>query len=301
MKQISKKLKIILPILLVAATIITISLLLRGHNFQLLNPQGIIAHQERSTMFTAVLLMLTLAVPLLVATFVIAYKYRATNEQADYQPEWDHNLEWEFIRWGLPAAIVVLLGILTWNTSHAVDPYKKIDPGTKTLTIQVVALQWKWLFIYPGQNIATVNFVEFPQNTPVNFQLTADAPMSSFWIPQLGGQMYAMPGMVTQLNLMADSAGEYAGTAAEINGAGFAGMKFTAKSVSSDDFNSWLNSMQATSSELTLAGYNDLAKPSEYNPQAFFAPVEPNLYNEVIMKFMAPEAGQDADMPGMHM
>jgi cytochrome o ubiquinol oxidase subunit 2 len=160
-----------------------------------------------------------------------------------------------------------------------------------------VALQWKWLFIYPEQNIATVNFVEFPNSTPVNFQLTADAPMNSFWIPELGGQMYAMPGMSTQLHLMADRPGEFNGSAAEISGKGFSGMKFIAKATSQKDFDTWVKSVKQSSNMIDLSKYNKLAEPSENNPVITYASVEKDLYNSIIMKFMP--AMDNMHMEGM--
>jgi cytochrome o ubiquinol oxidase subunit 2 len=182
-----------------------------------------------------VLLMLLVAVPLLVMAFTFAWKYRATNiPKQKHSPNWSGGkAKLIFV---LPAAVVAVLAVLIWKQSHVLDPYKPLQAKAQPITIQVVALQWKWLFIYPEQGIATVNFVEFPKATPVNFVLTADAPMNSFWIPQLGGQIYAMSGMATQTHLMADEVGEYAGSAAEISGAGFANMKFTAKSTTNEDF-----------------------------------------------------------------
>jgi cytochrome o ubiquinol oxidase subunit 2 len=155
----------------------------------------------------------------------------------------------------------------------------------------VIALDWKWLFIYPEQRIATVNYVAFPEKTPVNFQITADAPMNSFWIPQLGGQIYAMPGMSTKLHLMADRTGEFRGSSANISGEGFAGMTFTAKSDTSAGFDRWVKSIKQSPNQLSLGTYDQLAKPSQDNPPMYYSLKEHNLYDIVVMKFMEPIHG----------
>ncbi len=147
--------------------------------------------------------------------------------------------------WAVPIILIASLSVLNWKSTHELDPYQPIASNAPPLTVEVVALDWKFLFIYPQQNIATVNFIEFPVNTPLNFQLTADAPMSSFWIPQLGSQIYAMPAMSTQLHLIANSTGDFRGMDTEINGAGFSGMKFAARSVSQTDFNAWVASVKS--------------------------------------------------------
>jgi cytochrome o ubiquinol oxidase subunit 2 len=159
-----------------------------------------------------------------------------------------------------------------------------LESNTKPLKIQVVALQWKWLFIYPEQGIATVNFVQFPEQTPINFEITADAPMNSFWIPQLGGQIYAMPGMVAKLHLIADKEGSYRGSSANLSGKGFAGMKFIAKSSSEADFEAWVDSVRQSGP----IDYTKVAEPSEYAPAAFYSLSDDNLFNQIVMKYMVP-------------
>lgn len=255
-----------------------------GH-WQVFSPKGLIAREQRSLIAYSILLMLLIVLPIFGMTIYIARKYRADNKEAKYTPEWDHNTELQFVWWAAPTIIVFLLGILAWKSSHRLDPRQPIQSSTPGITIQVVALEWKWLFIYPEQNIATVNFVEFPVNAPVKFELTADAPMNSFWIPQLGGQMYAMAGMTTELNLMADRLGEFSGTAAEINGAGFAGMKFVAKAATQDEFNQWVQETRQ-SSPLTSGTYDQLAKPSENNPTTYYSSVSTDLFNQIIHKYM---------------
>lgn len=276
----------------------------------LFDPKGPIALQERDLIIHMVLIMLIVVIPLFVALFTFARKYRAGNPNAIYDPERTHAASREIILWAIPAVIVAALGILTWKSAHALDPGNPIQSPTPPLTIQVVALQWKWLFIYPAQHIATVNYIRFPENTPVHFELTADAPMSSFWIPQLGSQIYAMAAMETQLNLMANTTGDFVGKDTEINGAGYAGMKFIAQSTSPADFDQWIQSVQQSSTTLDLPAYNALAVPSENNPTSSYALAAGDLFNSIMMKFMEPSSTDFTEassvqampaMPGMQM
>jgi len=244
-----------------------------------------------------VLIMLLVAIPLLVLLYTFAWKYRAGNKDAKHEPERVGGV-WAQLRWwAIPAVIIVTIGIINWKTTHALDPYRPITSDTPPLTIRVVALEWKWLFIYPAQGIATVNFVQFPAGTPVHFELTADGPMSSFWIPELGSQIYAMAAMQTQLNLMANTTGEFAGKDSEINGEGYAGMTFTAKSTSQADFDAWVASVRQSSNPLTVDTYNALATPSQNDPPVSYSSVDPNLYDTILMKYMVPETGESAAVP----
>jgi cytochrome o ubiquinol oxidase subunit 2 len=232
--------------------------------------------------------MLTVVVPVLVLTVVICCKYRAGNKKAKYHPEWDNSWALELVWWGFPCVIVALLSVLTFKSCLDLDPFKPLVSDVKPLRIQVVALQWKWLFIYPEQKIATINFVQFPEKTPINFDITADAPMNSFWIPQLGGQIYAMPGMNTKLHLIADEAGSYRGSSSNISGNGFAGMIFTAKASSEAEFNAWARSVRKDSKDLTLDLYDKIALPTEYDPVSFYSLKDEALYDSIIMKYMMP-------------
>ena len=217
------------------------------------------------------------------------FRYRASQKKSKHTPDWEHNSIAECCWWGVPLVIVVILAVITWRSSHELNPYKPIDGDQKPLTIQVVALDWKWLFIYPEQGIATVNFVQFPEKTPISFEITADAPMNSFWIPQLGGQIYAMPAMRTRLHLIADEMGSYRGSSSNISGKGFAGMVFTAKSSSQEEFDEWVESVKQSSDHLTLEEYNQLAEPSEYNPVASYVLMQEDLFDQIIMKYIAPQ------------
>jgi cytochrome o ubiquinol oxidase subunit II len=267
---------------------IGLMLLLSGCEMAVLDPKGFVASEEKRLIIIATLLMLIVVIPVIVLTVVFAWKYRATNTKAIYTPNWEHNTLLEVIWWAIPCVIIVILATITWITSHKLDPYKPLDVKAKPITIEVVALDWKWLFIYPEQNIATVNFIQFPDHVPINFKITADAPMNSFWIPHLGGQIYAMAGMQTKLHLIADERGEYAGLSSNYSGAGFSWMKFTAKVGSEDEFNQWVDSVKHSPNRLTNEEYDQLAKPSENNSVKEYSFVEPGLYNGIIMKFMVP-------------
>jgi len=264
--------------------------LVSRHASPILNPQGTIAEQEKHLMIVATLLMLVVVVPVFILTFGIAWRYRADNLKPVYAPEWDNNPWAESVWWGIPCLIIGILAVITWNSSHVLDPSQALASSNQPITIQVVALQWKWLFIYPGQHIATTNYVEFPENTPVHFEITADAPMNSFWIPQLGSQIYAMPGMTTQLNLMADTAGQYAGSSANLSGAGFAHMQFTAISTTAPGFDAWVTAAKKSTSHLNAAEYTNLEQPSEDTPQASYTLATPDLYDQIMMKFMMPNS-----------
>ncbi len=286
------KSKLVIFIFLAFDVIIFLWLLLHGHNIALFNSKGEIALKERELISFTVLLGLSVIIPVLILTFFVAWKYREGNSGSKYTPDSVHNKFLEFAWWALPTAIILILGVVNWRATHALDPYKTLDVASKPVTIQVVALRWKWLFIYPEQNIATVNFIQFPAQTPINFELTADAPMSSFWIPNLGGQIYAMTGMESKLHLIADLPGDFRGSAAEINGPGFSGMKFMARASSQADFDTWVQEVKNSGKTLDLTEYNKLASPSENNPVTFYASTDVNLYNNIIRKFMAqPESG----------
>lgn len=193
--MIKKTFKIaILALLFLGIAAITV-VYVKSNNIPVLEPKGMIGKEESDLIITSSLLMLIVVIPVLILTWVFAWKYRESNKKSRHDPNWEHNHIAECCWWGVPCVIIVVLAILTWESSHRLNPFKPIDTGVKPIEIQAVALDWKWLFIYPEQGIATVNFVQFPEKTPINFEITADAPMNSFWIPQLGGQIYAMPAM----------------------------------------------------------------------------------------------------------
>jgi cytochrome o ubiquinol oxidase subunit 2 len=247
-----------------------------------LSPQGMIGEKQRDLLMLSTYIMLFVVVPVFILTFFICWKYRASNKKATFNPDWDHSHIAEAVWWGFPLVIIIILSVITWKACHELDPSKPLASDTKPLKVQVVALQWKWLFIYPEQGIATVNFLEFPEKTPIEFEITSDAPMNSFWIPDLGGQIYAMAGMRSKLHLIANAEGTYRGFSSNISGKGFSGMTFMAKSTTRDEFDQWVASVKQA------PGYDQLAKPSEYNSPANYSLSEPGLFNWIIMKYMMP-------------
>jgi cytochrome o ubiquinol oxidase subunit 2 len=253
-----------------------------------LEPRGPVAAQERRLIFYALLLSLVVVIPVFVMLFGFAWKYRESNISAKYRPNWDHSRLAESIWWIVPSLLITVLSVITWRSSHQLDPYKPLSSAVTPITVQVVALDWKWLFIYPNAHIASVNDLRFPVNTPVNFVLTADAPMNSFWIPQLGGQIYAMPGMSTQLHLSASQIGSYYGESANISGQGFAGMHFLARATTRQDYQTWVNQVRTSTSKLTTSAYAKLALPSENNQVSYYADPNLDLYDSVIQKYMSP-------------
>jgi len=283
-EKMDKKYKIIFSALLIIAISALSLLVLDINKLDVLNPEGLIAQKEYDLIVFCTWMMLIVVVPVLIITVVFAWKYRSDNTKAKYKPEEHQNHLGEIIWWGVPFVIITILGIVTWKGCIELDPFRPLESNAKPLKIQVVALQWKWLFIYPEQKIATVNFVQFPEKTPINFEITADAPMNSFWIPQLGGQIYAMPGMIAKLHLIADKEGSYRGSSANLSGKGFAGMKFIAKSSTEADFNAWVDSIGQSGP----IDYAQVAEPSEYAPVAFYSLPNDGLFNQIVMKYMVP-------------
>lgn len=252
-----------------------------------LRPKGFIASEQFALMRIAFWLMLIVAVPVFVMTGWFAWRYRASNRRATYKPDWDSNLWAETVWWGVPCVIILILATLAWRSSHDLDPFKALASDKKPITVQVVALQWKWLFIYPDYGIATVNYLQFPEDTPVNFQITADAPMNSFWIPALGGQVYAMSGMETRLHLMASEPGSFAGSSANLSGEGFADMRFTARASSEQEFARWVQFVRRSPNPLSMEAYHRLAKPGTSKQVGFSVP-EKGLFAAIVRQHMAP-------------
>ncbi len=283
----NKKLKIFLAFATSVAIIGLLVVLVRGHTVDILQPQGQIAERQRNLIIFASLLSLIVLIPVYILTVSIAWKYRESNRKAKYTPEWGHNRALELTWWAIPALLILILSVVTWRTSHSLDPFKPLASQTRPLTVQVVALEWKWLFIYPDKDIATVNTLTIPEKTPINFEITSDAPMNSFWIPQLGGQIYAMSGMSTKLHLEANSTGVYKGYSANLSGKGFAGMNFPVRSVNAQDFNYWLNDTKHSTNFLSLEAYTQLAKQSQNNPAAEYGGVQPRLYDTILGKYMS--------------
>lgn len=265
-----------------------------------LAPSGGIGIAERALMIHTVLLMLIVAVPVYILISIIAWKYRAGTKTAKYTPDWESSPMEEFIWWAIPFEIVLVLGALTWTGTHALAPEKAIESTQKPEVVQVVALPWKWLFIYPEEGIATVNELALPAGHPVSFEITADAPMNSFWIPALGGQMYAMTGMVTRLNLISENSGEFTGRSANYSGEGFASMQFPVHVLAEKDWTAWLGQAHSSSYALTSDSYAMIAAPSkEAKTQVFGSVSMP--FAAIVGKYMAmPMTGSTSTMPNVN-
>ena len=290
-----------LACLAITTAVAVLVVLLRPYTFAVLEPMGHIALSERALIVHALLLMLIVVVPVFALAFAIAWRYRAGNTSAVYTPEWEHSKLEEFVWWIVPFEIILVLGALTWSSTHQLDPYKPLVSNVPQLRVEVVALEWKWLFIYPSLGIASVNALTLPVGTPVEFDITADAPMNSFWIPQLGGQIYAMTGMSTQLHVVANERGTYMGSSANYSGSGFASMTFPVTATSPEEFDAWVAQVKNDSPALTMSTYHTLAAPGTTTP-ATYAPVADTLYNSIIMQFMSPSTSHSgSDMGSMQM
>jgi cytochrome aa3-600 menaquinol oxidase subunit 2 len=270
-----------------------------------LNPKGPVGQQELELIIISVILCAIVIIPVIGIFVYFAVRYRDTPEnQAPYKPEWDDSKALEIIWWGIPVIIVAILGVFTAKTTINLTkpPVKDVKP----IVVQVTSLDWKWMFTYPGQKIATVNYAEIPAGVPVQFVLTADAPMNSFWVPQLGGMEYTMPGMSMGLWLQADKVGQYFGAGANFTGKGFAHMNFRVKAVKQSDFDKWAESVKKNSPALTTAVYSDLSKPG-LEKELSFSSYPNGLFESIVNKnggkYMTHtnNMGDGKPMPGMNM
>jgi cytochrome o ubiquinol oxidase subunit 2 len=282
----STKIKLRAVIVVGLGILLATGLYLSTLNIPVLQPAGVIGEKQRNLFYFSLLLSAVVVVPVFAMLLAFSLKYREGNKGAKYNPHFNNSKKLESVWWGVPFAIIVVLSIITWNSSHDLDPFKSISAANQPMHIQVIALQWKWLFIYPEQNIASVNFVQFPKDTPIDFEITSDAPMNSFWIPKLGGQIYAMPGMSTHLNLMANKSDDFDGKSANISGEGFAKMTFTARASSPSEFTQWEERISKANNPLTTQSYAQLAKPAISDHAIYYSSAEPNIYNAVVNKYM---------------
>ncbi len=273
-----------------------LALMLSGCSTVLMHPSGDIAAQQGRLIVVSTILMLLIIVPVIILTFVFAWRYRQSNRDADYQPEWAHSIQLELVIWAAPLLIIIALGALTWISTHTLDPYRPLQrvdadrPFTgavKPLTIDVVALDWKWLFLYPEQGIAVLNEVAAPVDMPIEFHITAESVMNSFFIPALAGQIYAMPGMETQLHAVINHSGDYRGFSANYSGAGFSAMHFQFRGMSPGDFDQWVQATRSAGGTLDRAVYRELQKPSVADPVRRYGAVEAGLYDAIVNRCLA--------------
>jgi cytochrome o ubiquinol oxidase subunit II len=281
------------------AALAAVALPLAGCNAIVMKPHGDVAVQQAHLIVTSTLLMLLIIVPVIALTLFFAYRYRASNTQATYAPDWDHSTKLELVIWGAPLLIIIALGAITWISTHKLDPYRPLDriaegrpvpAGMKPMVVDVVAMDWKWLFIYPEQGIATVNELAVPVDRPVEFRITSTSVMNAFYVPEMAGMVYAMPGMQTKLNAVMNSVGTYQGISANFSGAGFSDMRFQLLSLSDGDFSNWVDGNRKGGEALTRANYLELEKPSHKEPVHRYARVDGALYEAVLNRCV--EAGK---------
>ena len=269
-------------------------------DFVLLDPSGSVGTSERDVMFISVLVMLIVVLPVIFMTIYFAYKFRAANQDSIYEPRWENSHIIEAVIWVIPFAIIIVLGYITWVSTHELDPYKPLVSDKKPITVEAISLDWKWLFIYPEYNVASVSEMAFPVNTPVNFRLTSDTVMTSIMIPKLGTQIFAMAGMRSKLHLMAHEKGTYFGKNYQYSGDGFSHMTFDAIATSEKGFQQWLQKAKAARNPLDDANYKKLAKPSVNPPVKYYSSVKPNLFFDIIKKYKDGSQYHHGDEPGEH-
>jgi cytochrome o ubiquinol oxidase subunit II len=260
--------------------------MLGGCNEGVLDPKGPIADANRQILLNSLGIMLAIVIPVIVATLGVAFWFRASNSRARYRPDFEYSGRLEMLVWSIPAMTVFLVGGVAWVGSHDVSPRKPIASSVKPLRVQVASLDWKWLFIYPDQDVASVNRLTIPVGTPISLELTSSGVMNSFFVPQLGSQIYTMAGMVTRLHLLADEAGTYRGFSAQFSGDGFSDMHFDAEVVTDEKFAQWIETARSAGPELNATTYASLAKPTDAVAPFTFRSVAPGLFETITVSEM---------------
>lgn len=260
-------------------TLLAASLGLASCNEGVLDPRGPVGEAQRIILLDATAIMLAVVVPVILLTLGFAWWFRAGNRRARYLPEWEYSGRIEMITWSIPALVILFLGGIAWIGSHELDPPRAIDSPVAPLEVEVISLDWRWLFVYPRQGIASVNRLNIPVGTPIHFRITSASVMNSFFVPQLGSQIYSMPGMTTQLNLQADQAGTYQGLSAQYSGEGFSDMRFEVIAMPVDEFEKWAAATSEGGGKLDAATYAALVQPARAAGVATYADVEPGLFN----------------------
>lgn len=262
-----------------------------------MSPSGDIAVQQRDLIIVSTVLMLLIIVPVIFLTLLFAWRYRRSNTAATYDPEWHHSTRLEVVIWSAPLAIIIALGAITWISTHKLDPFRPLDridaeraipADAKPLTVEVVALDWKWLFFYPELGIATVNEMAAPVDVPISFRITSSSVMNSFYVPALAGQIYAMPGMETRLHAVINKQGVFDGFSANYSGAGFSHMRFKFHGVDQQGFDQWVAQVKEKGTALNRDTYLKLERPSEREPVRYFASVDKDLFNAILNMCAAP-------------
>ena len=249
-----------------------------------LDPQGPVSAAERLILLNATGIMLVVVLPVIVLTLAFAWWYRASNKRAAYRPEWSYSGHIELVVWAIPSMVVILLAGVAWTGSHELDPARPLESDAKPIRIEVVSLDWKWLFIYPDQRIAAINELVVPAGTPIEFELTSATVMNSFFVPQLGSQIYTMAGMTTRLNLLADRPGNYPGLSTNFSGDGFSDMRFVVRAVPAAEFAAWLARMRGAGQPLDADAYSQLARADSNAKTRTYRSVDPTLFERIVQK-----------------
>jgi len=266
-------------------------LLLCGCQAALLDPRGPVGRAERLILVNSLAIMLAIVVPTIIATLVFAWWFRASNKRARYLPTWAFSGRIELVVWSIPVMVILLLGGVTWLSSYELDPARPLESEHKAIDIQVVSLDWKWLFIYPGQGVATVNELVVPAGVPLHFTLTSASVMNTFFVPQLGSMIYTMNGHATELHLQADDPGTYYGRSAHFSGDGFSDMEFSVRALPAAEFDAWITSTRASPGALDDARYGKLMQQG-LEPRAIaFSAVDPGLFDRIVRQHIPPAAG----------
>ncbi len=250
----------------------------------ILDPVGPVGAAQKTILFNSVGIMLCIVVPVILATLAVGWWFRASNRHAKYQPDFVYSGRLEVLVWAIPLLVIMFLGGVAWIGAHDLDPAKPLASKTKPLEVEVVSLDWKWLFIYPESGIASVNHLVLPVGRPVHFKLTSSSVMNAFFVPRLGSMIYTMNGMTTQLNLQADRAGRYPGLSSEFSGDGFASMRFDTDAVPAAAFDAWVAQAQRSGPILDAAGYEALVRPSEAVTPFSYRAIAPGLFNAIVMR-----------------
>lgn len=259
---------------------------LAGCDWVLFDSKGAVGIAQRDLIFICIGLMLIVVVPAIVMALWFPWRFRASNTKEEYRPDWAHSTKIEVVVWGVPLLIVIALATIVWKSTHALDPYRPLDVAGEPLHVQVIATDWKWLFVYPDYGIATVNQLNFPAGRQLVFDITSNSTMNTFFIPQLGGQIYAMAGMRTKLHLIANEEGEFRGMSGNYSGHGFSKMNFVAKATSEQAFDRWVSQVRTAPISLDFETFKKVAQPSQGHAVVHFGGVQSNLFKSVIDQFI---------------
>jgi cytochrome o ubiquinol oxidase subunit II len=262
-----------------------------------LDPQGLVGIAEKTILIDSLAIMLAIVVPTIAATFAFAWWFRAANTRARYLPEFAYSGRLELIVWAIPLLVIILLGGVAWIGAHELDPAEPLASDDPPLDVQVVSLDWKWLFIYPSQRIASVNQLVVPAAVPIRFSLTSASVMNAFFIPQLGSMIYTMNGMTTRLNLQADAPGTFRGLSSHYSGDGFSDMHFEVRAVPADEFTAWVETTRKTGPTLDATSYAGLANQSVNNPPSTFSAADPDLFQKIATQQIPPGPGPQTGRP----